>query len=119
MNESFARKAIRTTACYGLTDGPDRKILEFLEALAMRDRDAIVSQGKALLHESTPLNGGLRGDVILAVSAALLGSDRPQEGVDFLRKEIEFVDRERHGNLTVRLLEAFAIELAKSARPAP
>jgi len=102
-------QAIRTSPCYEQTQGLDRTVLQFIEALAMRNREAIVSQGTLLLAEGTTLSDSMRADVILGVAAALLGGAEPQAGVKFLQERMQFVERGRETNLAIRLVEAVAI----------
>jgi hypothetical protein len=101
-------RAIDGSPCYQLAKGADLALLQFFEALATRDRAAIVSTGRAILGASPAPADSLRVELVLGVSAALLGGDDPDSGVTFLEGEIALINRHRQNNLAVRLVEAFA-----------
>jgi hypothetical protein len=103
-------QAVRSSACFAEAKGNERTLLDYLESLARRDRQAIVAHGTALLDASDALTPGVRPDVVVAVAAALLGSADPKPGIELLKREIDLVNRQREVNLPLRLVEAIALE---------
>ncbi|HEU4780070.1 MAG TPA: hypothetical protein VFS58_09325 [Steroidobacteraceae bacterium] len=102
-------QVIRSSDCFAQAIGVNRMMLNYLEALAKRDRQAVVTHGSALLVDPKAISPGTRVELVIAVAAALLGGPDPQAGVTFLKGHIELVDRERAGNLGMRLVEAIAM----------
>jgi predicted membrane-bound spermidine synthase len=111
-------QAVRSSACFAEAKGNDRTLLDYLESLARRDRQAIVAHGSALLDAPDALSEDVRPDVVVAVAAALLGSADPKPGIELLKREIDMVNRQREVNLPMRLVEAIALA-RMSAVPNP
>jgi spermidine synthase len=110
-------KAIKASPCYAEATGVRRTRLDFLEAVAMRDRNAITTHGVALLADpKRNLTTAMQADVLIAVAAALLGGPDPQAGLKFLQEHVAIVDREREGRLGMRLVEAIAMTHLKNGK---
>ena len=109
-------ESIRSSPCYAQITGIDRTLLDYLEALATRNRNGIVAHGTALLKDREALSADDRVEVVLAASAALLGGPDPQSGVKFLQDQINLVDQYRQNVLGIRLVEAIALSHLSSAK---
>jgi spermidine synthase len=108
-------QGIRTSPCYPLNSETGRALLAFFEVVALRQRDAIIAQGTALLADPKKLSPAMQSNAILAVSAALLGGNDPDAGVKFLQQHGDFIDANRQNSLPVRLVEAVAAMQQKNA----
>jgi spermidine synthase len=110
-------QALRFSPCFAEAKGNDRILLDYLESLARRDRQAIVAHGSALLDASGALAPDVRPDVVVAVAAALLGGADPKPGIELLKREIALVDRRREFNMPMRLVEAIAMAKMSAVPP--
>jgi hypothetical protein len=108
-------QGIRSSPCYPLNSEIGKAVLAFFEVVALRQRDAIIAQGTALLADTKELSQGMQSNAILAVSAALLGGNDPQAGVKFLQQHGDYIAEYRNDNLPVRLVEAVAAMQQKNA----
>jgi DNA-binding transcriptional regulator YdaS (Cro superfamily) len=97
---------IRTTACFQRIDDAGRLWIEYLEAVAARDRPAIVEFGARLLERPKRLPENLRADVLLAVVASRLGSGNVSGAVAELQNHRNLLAERRTADLRLRLVEA-------------
>ncbi len=101
-------QAIRASGCFPHVDTGQRNTVDYLEAVAMRDRESIVRLGIDLLNSPDALDGDFKNDIVLAVTASLLGSGNPLAARELLKANFVTIADLRDGNLGYRLVESLA-----------
>ncbi len=109
-------QAIEASPCHATATAMQRQRLDFLRAVAMRDRDAIIAMGTATLQDRKTLPASARVEVLVAVSASLFGKGDPDGAVNLLKQDIDLIEEQRADSFALRLVEAIA--LAHNARSA-
>jgi hypothetical protein len=109
-------QAIEASPCYANATAPQRQRLEFLRAIALRDRDAIITMGLATLQDRKSLPPAGRVETLIAVSASLFGKNDPDAAVNLLKQDIELIEENREDSFALRVVESIA--LAHNARSA-
>ena len=110
-------EAVRNSPCYSRLDAQQHAWVDYLETLARRDRKGIVAQGTELLKDDSARNPDLRSDLIVAMSAALLGENDIEGLETLMRSELAFIQSRASSDLALRLIESLVIEkLANTAR---
>ena len=101
-------QSVESSACFANANAADRTRLNLFKAVAMRDRASIVTLGSALLAETDTLPADARAEILLAVSASLLGLDQPAEAIKLLEADRELVGHREETDLGMRLVDALA-----------
>ena len=109
-------QAIESSPCHASATPMQRQRLDFLRAVAMRDRDTIIALGSAALQDRKSLPPEGRVEVLVAVSASLFGKNDPDAAVNLLKQDIDLIEEKREESFALRLVEAIA--LAHNARTA-
>ena len=92
-------------------------MLDYLESLGQARSSSHRRARIGVARCTDALAEDVRPEAVVAVAAAFLGSADPKPGIEFLKGQIELVNREREVNLPVRPVEAIA--LLHAALPQP
>jgi spermidine synthase len=103
-------RAIQSSPCVANLTDEQRREVEFLHAVATRDRAAIVELGSRVLRESGSMPAQMRAQVLAAVVASLVGLQDDENLDNLMREEFDFLVENVPDNLSLRLVQAVAFE---------
>jgi len=113
-------RSIQSSPCFAQLSDDSRLQVEFLHALALRDRAAIVERGSRLLHDARTSSIEIHAEVLAAVTASLLGNHDDRTLAALLGQEQTFFTDNVPNILPLRLVWAAAFQrLAEPQRSAP
>ena len=102
-------QSIEASPCFASASPADRIRLDFFKSVALRDRGRIISLGLALLAEKDSLPMAARAEVLLAVSASMLGENRSGDSIKLLEDNLALINSRRDSDLGLRLVESIAV----------
>jgi spermidine synthase len=102
--------AVRSHPCLAHQNDAQRREVAFLEAVAMRDRRAIIDLGTRFLRESASLSADTRAELLVAVTASLLAMQDDQALARLVDDEFEFFAAHSPDILPLRLVQAAAYQ---------
>jgi predicted membrane-bound spermidine synthase len=109
-------RSIEASPCFSSASTADRVRLDFFKAVAMRDRDQVITRGSALLEEKVSLPAPARAEVLVAVAASMLGANRYEDAIKLLQADLALINARRDKDLGMRLVEAVAASHLPSGR---
>ncbi|HEU4690628.1 MAG TPA: hypothetical protein VFS23_19805, partial [Vicinamibacterales bacterium] len=101
-------QSIEASPCFATAIPQDRQFIAFFKAVAMRDREQVIAQGSALLQQKDVMPTEARAEVLLAVSASLLGLNRSDEAIQLLQADLPLLNARRESDFGLWLVEALA-----------